>query len=146
LTLENVVIARNVCNGNAGGGMSIHGSVATFTDCLFEANTGPTHGGGLNSWESTIGLDSCTFTGNEAEHGGAISTGPDGYVALITSCSFIGNTPDDVCGPYVSGDIRYDSITPDRGDVFDLVTLTGDGFGAAATERRRPAGRGDSPA
>lgn len=130
LTLRNVDISYNVCNGNAGGGVFLGSSGATFTNCTFTENSGVGYGGGVNGWESTMTFNSCSFTDNEADHsGGGLSSGPEGYTTTVTDCDFTNNSPNNISGSYINGDISYTAVAPAHGNVFDTVALTGSGFG-----------------
>jgi uncharacterized repeat protein (TIGR02543 family) len=133
VTLQSVDISYNLCNGNAGGGVFLGEAAASFTNCTFTENSGTEYGGGINAWNSILSLSSCTFDDNNANTiGGGVSSGGNtgaDYETIITNCTFTGNSPNDISGEYINGDISYTAITPDHGDVFDTVTLTGSGFG-----------------
>lgn len=138
LVLQGVDISYNVCNGNSGGGVSLGESTATFTDCIFNENTGVNWGGGINGWESTMTFDSCIFTSNSAnDGGGAISGGgTNDYETSVTGCTFDGNVPNDISGEYT--DVDYETTPPDD----PVFSVTENIYWGAVTVNITPTGEG----
>jgi len=92
LTIVNCEFVRNLA-GRGGGISSRSGAVLNVRNTLFSGNLATVEGGGgaISAIDSSITVESCTFTDNEAwEAGGAIllSSSSD---ATITACDFVNN-------------------------------------------------------
>jgi len=100
-TVQNTTFVNNTSQ-QWGGAVAVGGSVVdlqgSFADCLFVNNSAlvDADGGGVSlaqNTEPTINVQfrDCTFIGNYAKHGGAISAWGIDFVAII-GCTFKGNS------------------------------------------------------
>jgi len=88
-TFTNCIFSRNHSTW-IGGGMYNSESNPTLNNCVFTSNTVVFDGGGMANWQdSNSRLSNCTFSGNRANFGGAVSN----YEAdlTLTNCTFTGN-------------------------------------------------------
>ena len=79
---------------NKGGACLLIESSPRFIECRFENCYAIDHGGALAVTTSSYPVfNSCLFTGNAADNGGAVFTGMTIYTSLLSffDCSFIGN-------------------------------------------------------
>ncbi len=82
---------------NSGGTVDCWNSSATLRDCTFLNNVAEA-GGGLSSYNSTVGLTGCVF---ERNHGLANGGGIDCYAGTLTAdgCTFLGNWVEGITAP-----------------------------------------------
>ncbi len=81
--------ADGLAPDNNGGGVVCDGSILTFVNCVWEANTALLGGGALNLTGSTLNLTDCKVMGNSAESGGGVGTG--GSDVTLINCLFSQN-------------------------------------------------------
>ena len=77
LTLENLTLTggKATGTGDAGSGGAIYAkdaSTVNIDNCIITGNEADTNGGGLNVEGTTTNITNCTFTGNTAKNGGGI--------------------------------------------------------------------------
>ncbi len=100
-TVQNTTFVNNTSQ-QWGGGVAVGGSVVdlqgSFVDCLFVNNSAlvDADGGGVSLAQNTeptvnVQFRDCTFIGNYAKHGGAISAWGIDFVAII-GCTFKQNS------------------------------------------------------
>jgi predicted outer membrane repeat protein len=79
-----------------GGGIYAYGNNGTITGCIFTKNSANTQGGGMaNSdysdvFRRRLTVTNCTFSGNSADYGGAMSNNHS--EPTVTNCTFSGNS------------------------------------------------------
>jgi hypothetical protein len=106
-TLVGCVFERNMATGfdaeYYGAGMANIRSNPTLTDCSFIENSAEYSAGGAiaNDEGSNMSLTHCTFSGNKAECGGAISNGESR--PMLLRCTFIGNSASNFGGGMLTG-------------------------------------------
>ncbi|HEX2971648.1 MAG TPA: right-handed parallel beta-helix repeat-containing protein, partial [Tepidisphaeraceae bacterium] len=89
-TIRNCIFRGNSSSWY-GGGMANDASSPRTTNCVFSNNNASTSGGGVyNVASSSPVLDNCTFSGNSANSGSAISYSSSS--PTITNCIIWGNT------------------------------------------------------
>ncbi|UCG58638.1 MAG: right-handed parallel beta-helix repeat-containing protein, partial [Phycisphaerales bacterium] len=97
-TLDGFVITAGNADGPYpdsvyGGGLYNHVGAPTVVNCKFIANVATYGGGGVGNYQGSYpGLINCTFSGNSAHRGGALSN----YISVSTliNCTFGGNRAD----------------------------------------------------
>lgn len=94
--------------GPNNGAMSILSGSPVITGCLFIGNNGGGQAGAIRKQgPDPLTLSDCTFVGNQARDGGAISisSSPQGKSQAVTviGCTFVGNTASGFGGAITSG-------------------------------------------
>lgn len=90
--IEGCSFINNAAN-NTGGAVRLDTTVTQITGCTFTDNTCIGFGGAI--WTRTgdvCTIDSCVFTGNDADRGGAIEINGDATSMLVRNCSFQANS------------------------------------------------------
>jgi hypothetical protein len=83
----------NDATDDVGGAMGSSGASVTAEYCMFTSNNAPSDGAVGNS-VGTHTFIGCSFSGNTAQFGGAMSSYP-GAVVTLSGCEFIGNIAGD---------------------------------------------------
>lgn len=121
--------STNIWNG-CGAGIYCHGSDLIVSDCIFEDNISPDHGGGAMIYYCSPIITNCTFRNNTASTSGGgayISTGS----TILTGCTFNSNIVtalgygdgggayfDGQGSPNISGCILTGNVAPAKGGGF----------------------------
>lgn len=97
LIVSNTAIVGNIAWGGEGGGCYAYNfwqqntTAASFTRCLFQANTTFDVGGALRFYNTSLAVDRCTFVANTAPYGAVV--GVQGSVGLnFVNCYMGKNT------------------------------------------------------
>lgn len=92
-TVRRCLISNN-SSGSRGGGVDIDGGTFVAFECTFQGNAALVNsGGGLFSVNASSSLTNCTFSGNTASTGGAITNNSNGGNSSLTliNCTIVQN-------------------------------------------------------
>ncbi|XZW09917.1 hypothetical protein E4N82_05855 [Treponema denticola] len=97
LTLKNLTLTggKATGTGDAGSGGAIYAknaSTVNIENCIITGNEADTNGGGLNVEGGTTNITNCIFTGNTAKNGGGIYMTDRSYSVVEISGGTIGGT------------------------------------------------------
>jgi hypothetical protein len=104
-----VMVSNSTLSSNsaayAGGAIFNYvGWKVTVINSTLSGNSATWSGGGIASYAAIVTISNTTLSDNSAEFGGAIRNIDDGALALTISTSlFLGNSPDNIDGPYTDG-------------------------------------------
>jgi hypothetical protein len=129
LTLANTTLSNNRSGGQAAGLFlgSTPGTSADITNCTFAGNSVPTgNGAAIFDGASPITIESCTFSGNEADYGPAIFKGQSASITVKNS-------------------LFADNKTQNQYSALACHEPLGDGGGNLQWPQTKPSGSPDAP-